>query len=157
MADYAKGTSVSVAKSKAEIEETVTRFGAEGFISGRDGRDVMIAFKAAHRQVMFRMTMTDPDEVRFTPTGRKRTDKDAQAAADAEDRRRWRSLAMSIKAKLVSVEDGIETFEQAFMAHVVMPDGLTLSDHIAPKIALAYNTGNMPPLLPGPQQTEGGR
>ena len=60
----------------------------------------------------------------------------------------WRALALSIKAKLVGVDDGIETFEQAFMAHVVMPDGLTLGDHVTPKIAAAYESGKMPALLP---------
>lgn len=152
MAKYAQGTAVTVARSKAEIEDIVTRFGADGFMSGRDGRKVMIAFKAHNRQVMFRMISPDPDsdEMRQTLTGKTRNQEAAIAACDAEDRRLWRSLAMSIKAKLVGVEDGIETFEQAFMAHVVMPDGLTLSDHVAPKIAQAYETGDMPPLLPGP-------
>ena len=152
MAAYAKGTSVSVAKSKAEIEDQVTRFGADGFMSGRDGRNVMIAFKARERQVMFRMLSSDPNspEMKKTPTGKTRREAEAIAACEAEDRRLWRSLAMSIKAKLVGVVDGIETFEQAFMAHVVMPDGLTLSDHITDKIEIAYDTGAMPPLLPLP-------
>lgn len=152
MAQYAKGTSVSAAKSRAEIEEQLERFGADGFMSGRDGNNVMIAFKANNRQVMFRMTTPNPDseEMRLTPTGKRRTDADAAIACQAEERRRWRSLAMAIKAKLVSVEDGIETFEQAFMAHVVMPDGLTLSDHITDRIAIAYETGSVPPLLPAP-------
>lgn len=150
MSQYAKGTTVSVAKSKAEIEEQIDRFGADGFMSGRDGREIRLAFKAHGRQVMFKMISPTLDEMRLTENGKRRTDAQAKAACDAEDRRRWRSLAMSIKAKLVSVQDGIETFEQAFMAHVVMPDGLTLGDHVTPHIAQAYETEDMPPLLPGP-------
>lgn len=152
---YAKGTTVSSAKSRAEIEEMLDRFGADGFMSGRDGRNVMIAFKARGRQIMFRLTMPDPGDksLRLTPTGKTRSTQSQEDAYRAEERRLWRSLAMSIKAKLVSVEDGIETFEQAFMAHVVMPDGLTLSDHITTRIAQAYETGDMPPLLPGPNSS----
>lgn len=153
MAAYAQGTTVSAAKSRAEIEELLQRFGCDGFMSGQDGRRVMVAFKARGRQVMFRLEMPDPADksLRLTPTGKVRSGQSQADAYRAEERRRWRALAMSIKAKLVSVEDGIETFEQAFMAHVVMPDGLTLSDHVTGKIAIAYDSGEMPPLLPGPR------
>ncbi|GGL91403.1 hypothetical protein GCM10011534_11960 [Pseudooceanicola nanhaiensis] len=153
MAEFAKGTTVTAARSRAEIEDMLGRFGADGFMSGRDGRHVVVAFKARGRQIMFRMTMPDPADHYLTPTGKQRSDADARKAADAEDRRMWRALALSIKAKLVGVEDGIESFEQAFMAHVVMPDGLTLSDHITPRIAEAYDTGSMPPLLPPPAKS----
>lgn len=115
-----------------------------------DGDMVMIAFKAAGRQVAFRMQMADPADFTDTATGKKRSATDAASFAAKEDRRRWRALALSIKAKLVAVEDGIETFEQAFMAHIVMPDGLTIGQHVTPRIAQAYETGDMPPLLPAP-------
>lgn len=147
---YAKETSVPTSRSRAEIEDAVTRFGADGFMSGQDGRHVVVAFKAHGRQVALRMTVPDPAEFSRTPTGKARSASDAKAAAEKEDRRRWRSLALAIKAKLVAVEDEIETFESAFMAHIVMPDGLTVGEHIAPRIAHAYETGQMPPLLPGP-------
>jgi hypothetical protein len=150
MAEYAKGTTVSAAKSRAEIEEQLGRFGADGFMSGRDGRNVVLAFKAHGRQIMFRMTAPDPADFGKTPTGKLRSATDAKKAAEAEDRRMWRALALSIKAKLVGVSDGIETFEQAFLAHVVMPDGFTLGDHVTPKIAAAYESGQMPALLPPP-------
>lgn len=153
---YAKGTTVSRAQSRAEIEATLERFGCEGFMSGQDGRAVVIAFKARGRQIMFRMTMPDADAApfRLTPTGKVRSQQSAKDAYEQEVRRLWRALAMSIKAKLVSVEDGIETFEQAFMAHVVMPDGLTIADHVSSRIAVAYETGQMPRLLPGPERNE---
>ncbi|KPQ06159.1 MAG: hypothetical protein HLUCCA12_11965 [Rhodobacteraceae bacterium HLUCCA12] len=153
---YAKGTTVSRSKSRAEIEATLERFGCEGFMSGQDGRTAVTAFKARGRQIMFRMTMPDPDDAffRLTPTGKARSAPSATEAYEQEVRRMWRAMAMSIKAKLVSVEDGIETFEQAFMAHVVMPDGLTISDHVSERIAVAYETGDMPRLLPGPKGDE---
>lgn len=150
MNEFAKGTKVSAAKSRAEIEEHLTRFGADGFMSGRDGRNVVLAFRAHGRQIRFRMTTPGIEEHRLTATGKRRSDADARTAANAEDRRMWRALALSVKAKLVSVTDGIETFEQAFLAHVVMPDGLTLGDHVTPKISAAYDSGEMPALLPPP-------
>ena len=47
-------------------------------------------------------------------------------------RQRWRALALCIKAKLEAVECGITSFEEEFLAHVVMPNGQTFG-----KLALA--------------------
>lgn len=45
---------------------------------------------------------------------------------------------------------GILTIEDAFLAQMVPPTGETLGEAIAQPIAIAYSTGKMPPLLPGP-------
>jgi response regulator RpfG family c-di-GMP phosphodiesterase len=50
----------------------------------------------------------------------------AQAVNDAETRRRWRCLAMVIKAKLEVVASGISSFEEEFLAHVMLYDGRTV-------------------------------
>ncbi len=54
---------------------------------------------------------------------------------------RGRALLLVIKAKLESVESGIETLEQAFLAHVVMANGQTVYERISEGIALEYLTG----------------
>lgn len=77
-----------------------------------------------------------------------RTDAQAQAAYEQDVRQRWRALCLCIKAKLEAVEAGITTFEDEFMAHIVLPNGQTMSQHATPMIAQAYETGNVPPLLP---------
>jgi hypothetical protein len=64
-------------------------------------------------------------------------------------RARWRALALVIKAKLEAVESGITTFEEEFLAHIVLPDGTTLGQWAAPRLAHVYDTGAMPPMLPG--------
>ncbi len=53
-----------------------------------------------------------------------------------------------IKAKLEAVASGVSTFEEEFLAHVVLPNGDTIGDWLAPQIANAYDTKKMPPLLP---------
>ena len=50
---YAENTTVSVAKSRIEIEELIRKHGAGQFISGYSGNKVMIGFTAAGRQVRF--------------------------------------------------------------------------------------------------------
>lgn len=56
-------------------------------------------------------------------------------------RQKARALLLVIKAKLESVESGVETFEQAFLPNVVMADGATVYERIAAPIADEYRTG----------------
>jgi hypothetical protein len=68
---------------------------------------------------------------------------DPPGATMRKRREKWRAQLLCIKAKLVSVDSGIETFEDAFMAHVVMPDGQTVADHVRPRIASSYKENKL--------------
>lgn len=92
----------------------------------------------------------DTEAFRLTETGRARTEGSARDAYEAEYRRRWRSLGLLIKAKLAAVADGIVEFETEFLPHIVLPTGETVAALARPAIALAYETGETPRLLPGP-------
>ena len=71
------------------------------------------------------------------------------------ERQKWRALLLVIKAKLESVESGIESFEQAFLSQVVMPNDQTVGDIVTPQIAESYASGRMPKALgPGPGDEE---
>lgn len=152
---YAEKTSVPVDKSKAEIERTLQRYGADQFISGWDQNRAMIGFRMSGRQIRFIVELPDKDEKDFTHTpGReiRRSESQAYAAWEQACRQRWRALALVIKAKLEAVETGITIFEDEFMAHIVLPDGQTVGEFMRPQIAHAYEKGSMPKLLPyGPQ------
>lgn len=151
MGRYAEGTSVSSEKSRAEIERTLTRYGADQFLYGWKDDHALVAFRMNGRHIKFLLPMPnrDDDEFVYTPSETKMRDADGQQAAfEKAIRQRWRALALVIKAKLESVEAGITVFDEEFMAHIVMPDGLTVSEHMLPQIDSAYETGNMPPLLP---------
>ena len=151
MRRFAEGTTVSTEKSKAEIEGTLRRYGATGFISGWEENRAFLAFKIAERQVKFILTLPDPADRKFTHTpgrGNRRTIEDAHREWEAGCRQSWRSLALVIKAKLEAVSAGITIFEDEFMAHIVLPDGKTVGYHARPMIESAYATGKMQPLLP---------
>ena len=151
MSRYAENTKVAADKSRAEIERTLTRYGADQFMYGWETDAAMIAFRARGRQIRFFMPLPDKTERRFTHTETKRQRRAPEAAhAQWEQacRQRWRALALCIKAKLEAVEAGITTFEDEFMAHTVLPDGRTVSQALTPQIESAYETGHMPPLLP---------
>jgi hypothetical protein len=57
-----------------------------------------------------------------------------------------------IKAKLEAVEGGITTFEDEFLAHIVLPDGQTVAHHVRPRIEAVYSSGEVQALLPTPSR-----
>lgn len=64
---------------------------------------------------------------------------------DQEIRRVWRVLHWCIKARMEAVENGLETFEQAFLPHIVDPGTrMTIWQMIQPAIergAMAIDSG----------------
>jgi len=75
MSAYAEGTSVAPEKSRAEIERTLQRFGADEFAYGSSRQRTVVGFSAHGRQIRIELALPDPAEQRFhlTPTGRERT------------------------------------------------------------------------------------
>jgi hypothetical protein len=147
---YAANTTVSPEKSKAEIEGLLRRYGADQFVAGWDTRRALIGFRAAGRHIRFELALPDPNDAAFRPKRRSYRGRAIVSAEryEGEVRRRWRALALVIKAKLEAVQTGITSFESEFMAHIVMPDGRTISEHVTPAIAAAYDTGKVRALLP---------
>ena len=157
MTRYAEKTSVPSDRSRAEIEKTLMRYGADSFMYGTSGTRAMIAFEAHGRRVQFRLPMPDRDADEFKRTPARRTTRSPEqreAAYEQAVRQRWRALALVIKAKLEAVEAGITEFEDEFLAHIMLPGGATAGDWLRPQIATAYETGKMPPLLPAPGERQ---
>ncbi len=152
MTKFAAQTSVSPEKSRAEIEEILRRYGASHYGYMNAPEAAAIAFQAHGRRLRFTLPMPKvADFKRYTVKGRAwetvRTDAQARAAYDQAIRQRWRALALVIKAKLESVETGVATFEEEFMANIVLPSGQTMGEYALPQIAQAYESNTMPPLL----------
>lgn len=163
--EFAKDTSVSPEKTKAEIEETVRRFGASAFVSGWEPGRAFVQFKVRDRFVRFDVVLPIGTEERFKkkpnpryPNNRlydkARTPEQIKAAVDQETRTRWRALLLSIKAKLAAVQAGIESFESAFLPYVLLPDGRTVATAVLPLIADAYDSGRMPAALALPAHAD---
>lgn len=125
---YAEDTKVPVDQSISEIRKTVARYGGEQFIHAVAEDRIIVGFTKEERQVRFQVSQ-DP--------------KVAQS-----NRRLARALLLVLKAKLESVASGVSVFEQEFMGNIVMPDGQLVAHHVRPRIATAYSTGEMPPMLP---------
>lgn len=145
---YASGTDVSSDRSRAEIERTLARYGADQFAYMSSRERAVVAFVVDGRQVRFVLALPDRQAREFTHHSRgARTAAAAENAYEQAVRQRWRALALVVKAKLEAVDAGIVTFEQEFLAHMVLPGGESVFDTVAPAIEHAYATGDVAPLL----------
>ena len=148
MGKYAENTTVSSDRSIAEIQRTLQRYDSEvGFGFMVDDGAGMVEFRTQGKRVRFVVPLPRRDERQFewTPARRKRrTPKARLEAWETACRQRWRALALCIKANLEAVEAGIVRFEEAFMPHIVLPDGKTVGDHALPAIESAYQLGSVP-------------
>lgn len=161
---YAANTTVSVDKSRAEIESTLRRYGATMFFSGWDDDklETFIAFKMNDRHVKLVLPLPSREEKRFkqkpVPNSswrvRDLTPAQSLEVYEQELRTRFRALLLCVKAKLESVEAKIETFEQAFLAHVVLPDNTLVGDRVRALVDEAYRTGSMGNLLPAAGESD---
>src|SRR5690349_9371818 len=107
MSIYAADTSVSVEKTRAELETTLTRFGATAFGYISDEGRACVMFKASGKQVRFFLPLPSPNEKRFTQDKRYSYMTRPEAAARKDERQAcshaWRALFLCVKAKLVAV------------------------------------------------------
>ncbi|MEM6704652.1 MAG: hypothetical protein AAF690_18175 [Acidobacteriota bacterium] len=148
---YAENTTVPAEKSRAEIDALVHKYGATSFsymTEKQEGRELAaIMFSMENRYVRFVMPLPSRDDPQFWRHSRgRRTPEAARKQWDTAVRSSWRALLLAIKAKLESVERDISTFEQEFLAHIVMPDNRTLGEHVIPLVGQAYASGQMPNL-----------
>lgn len=127
-APYAVDTKVPVINTRAEIEETLTKYGATSFAFALQADRSVVMFELNDRRIRFDL-----------PVPSRATEKTL--------RQRWRALFLSIKAKLVSVDTGIESLEEAFLAHIVLADGKKVYENVREGINDQYVSGVVGPLL----------
>lgn len=144
MARFAEGTTVAAEKSRSEIERILARYGANAFGYLTDGDRAVIQFRAHDRFVRFNIPLPPLSDFRLDRRSYARSATAQKAAWEQETRRRWRALALAIKAKLEVVESEIATFEEEFAVHTVLPDGSSVGEWLLPQVEQAYATAQMP-------------
>lgn len=145
---YASDTSVPADRSRAEIEKTLARYGASQFMYGWDDDRAVILFRMSEdqgfRQVRFVLQLPPREQFALTPGGRRRrSPAQIEQAFEQAVRSKWRALLLVVKAKLEAVESGIATFDQEFLAHIMLPSGETVGDWISADLEEAYASGKM--------------
>jgi hypothetical protein len=141
---YAEGTSVAPEKSRAEIEGTLRRYGADGFASGWDDQEAraFIQFRLKERYVRIVLPLpTLKEQPTRNGRGNALTPKQRSNLLEQATRQRWRALLLVTKAKLEAVASRVSTFEQEFLPYIVLPDGRTVGDVALPQVAQAYLAG----------------
>lgn len=146
---YAKETTVPVEKSRIEIEKLLDKFGCDQIGMFRKEGRAVVMFRAEDRTVRFVLPLPSIDDYKHTETGRSRSAGSQQAAFEQGSRSAWRALLLCIKAKLESIESGIETFEEAFLAHVLLPGqgNTTVGEWLTPQLEEATRLGSAPEML----------
>lgn len=144
---YARDTSVPVERSRGEIENILSRYGANSFGYLTEPHQAVIAFKAHGKTVRFFLPIPPLEDYAKNKAGGRMSPSQKLAAHAQAIRSRWRALALCIKAKLEAVECGIALFEEEFLAHIVLPNGKTMGQHAIPMLEEMAKSGKMPQIL----------
>lgn len=116
---YAERTKVPVERSRTEIEAMLSKHGCDSTAVFNDRQGVWFAF--THSKRAYRIGIVMPQA--------------GTTGDDQERRRRMRSLALYIKARLNAVEDGIKSFDAEFMPERMVADGRTTLEHYTEQAA----------------------
>ena len=121
-------TSVSVERSQGEIRKLLGKHGAGRFAFGEERDDVGqrwagVSFTYGGRAVRMRVALKLVDEREVQAKAKRARAKTVNEIRDEayeqEEKRIWRVLSWNLKARMVAVEEGVETFEEAFLAHLI--------------------------------------
>lgn len=123
---YAARTDVPLDRSIGEIVKTLRKAGADRIAQAEEPGRIAVQCFLNDRLLRFAIDLPDGPQAR---------------------RQRGRALLLVIKAKIESIETGVETFDEAFLANIVTPDGRTIAQWAIPQIETAYLDGKMPTQL----------
>lgn len=153
MAKYAERTTVTPEQRRGEIERTLARYGATAFGYATSLTAAQVVFELGGRRMRLDVTLPDRAAQEFTYLPKtpwvRRSEAEADKLYQQAVRQRWAALGLWIKAQCEAIDSGVVTAEQAFLGWIVLPDGQTLAQKIAPSLEAAYDSGQMPALLPG--------
>jgi hypothetical protein len=151
---YAAGTSISVEKSKAELEKVVRQHGAYNYGSATldaEGKAlVYFSVGKAEQLRQVRLILPLPKVTDFKKSWSGRKQKTPEQRWEQACRERWRLLVLVVRAKLELIAVGGSSLEREFLADIALPDGRTVAEVLLGPLALAYKTGKVPPMLGGP-------
>lgn len=160
---YAKGTTVAVEKSIAEIKDLLAEHGATNIQRLEKDSLFAIGFEMEAKdypepltvRIRVSLPLPDPRDDQFWITRQykysqvRRSPAQAEKAYQDEVKRLYRALLLSLRADLEAINiSKIKTVIMAFGMNIVMPDGTTMGEWATPQVRQMYLTDKMPPLLP---------
>lgn len=128
-----ESTTVPVSKSQEQIRNVLVKHGAERFnfgeqmtspVEGMAGSiGVEFVFENTAVRMVAQLKAPDAEEIE-AKAGRSRTKTELDVRrefVEQEAMRVWRVLHWCIKTRMEAIEEGLETFEQSFLPHIVDP------------------------------------
>lgn len=151
---YAKGTKTAVDTTEAQIKRMLQKAGADGVAIMEERTRAIVAFHLNGRSIQFRLPLPAKDDEAFLYRKANQFGAMVKNPVNTQlnlwvqaSRERWRALHLCIKAKLESVEQGIELFDDAFLAHIVLNDGDTVGDKMREELQAQLAGAPPRPLL----------
>ena len=138
------GTVIRPENTQAELSKELRRYGIEMVQHTQTDRVFSIAFQVQVQEQKRPLTV--------------RIDVPYDRTKDAEDKFGWklqrikyRALFYYVKSLLIAWDDGLKTFAEIFLPHIVLPGGRTVAQDLMPKYTMAIDSGQMEDvkLLPG--------
>lgn len=136
-----ENTSVSVERSQAEVRKLLGKHGSQRFAFGEERDDggqrwAAVSFVHGQHAVRMRVPLKLVDEREVRARARRAHTRTADQIRDEmyeqEEKRIWRVIAWNLKARMVAVDEGVETFEEAFLAHLIdQQTGRTIYEQLA--------------------------
>ena len=117
MTPYAHRTDVPVERSRAELDSLLSRYGATSRIVGDDRVVAIVAFSLGDHFCRVEVPIPSPADTGPVPRHWEyMNDRDRRAVLANNERARWRSLVLLVKAKLEAIRLGVTTAAREFPA-----------------------------------------
>jgi uncharacterized protein YicC (UPF0701 family) len=147
---YGATTDVPLEKSIAEVVAMLKKAGAARIGQVEEPESFTIQFFMTERMIRFRVPLPELDTIpKLDGRGAHMSAESRLKRLKQAHRQKGRALMIVVKAKLESIESQVETFEEAFLANVVMADGATLYERLQEPIRIEYASGKVAPLMLG--------
>lgn len=128
-------TEVAVAKSQDAIRKIIySHRGTVLMLVSRPPHEGFEAFVEIEKQAYHLRIMAQCKDVSKNHKGWLLAAKGHDTAKEQELRRVWRVLFWHLKAMFEAADSGVIDIRNIIMPYVVLKDGLTLSDHIMPRM-----------------------
>lgn len=136
---YAQDTKVPIERSQGEIRTMLLKRGSVNLGFAEKADRFVLAFTMNQRQVVFAVKLPARPSEKATQASIKTYEQLCRA--------KWRALVLCLKAKFVTIESGVTSFEDEFLAHIALPNGSTVGAEMKEHIEYAYTQNKMPDLL----------
>lgn len=141
-------TIIRAENTQAEITRELARYGIEMVQHTQTNKVFSVAFQVEVKEQ--KRPLTVRIDVPYDPT---QDEKDKFGYR--LQRIKYRALFYYVKSLLIAWDDGLKTFAEIFLPHIVLPGGRTISQDLMPKYTMAIESGQMEDvkLLPGADES----